>query len=77
MYEGKKQEYFYKKFIEKPLKNIKNLNMVKIDNVEKKDKNLSVKWSDGEQSNFNYLWLRYNCLTAHDKDSNNRMFNIL
>ncbi len=77
MYEGKKQEYFCEKFIEKPLKNIKNLNMVKIDNVEKKDKNLSVKWSDGEQSNFNYLWLRDNCPTAHDKDSNHRMFNIL
>ena len=51
--------------------------MVKIATVEKKDKNLTVKWSDGEQSNFNYLWLRDNCPTAHDKDSNHRMFNIL
>ena len=26
---------------------------------------------------FNYLWLRDNCPTAHDKDSRHRMFNIL
>tara|TARA_Y100000741_G_scaffold361267_1_gene344924 strand:+ start:817 stop:1944 length:1128 start_codon:yes stop_codon:yes gene_type:complete len=51
--------------------------MVKISLIEKKEKNLSIKWSDGEQSNFNYLWLRDNCPTAHDKNSNHRMFNIL
>ena len=34
-------------------------------------------WSDGQESKFNYLWLRDNCPTAHDKDSNHRMFNIL
>ena len=51
--------------------------MVKISVIEKKEKNLSIKWSDGEQSNFNYLWLRDNCPTAHDKNSNHRMFNIL
>ena len=38
---------------------------------------LDVEWSDGEKSNFNYLWLRDNCPTAHDKDSRHRMFNIL
>ena len=51
--------------------------MVKISLIEKKEKNLFVKWSDGEKSNFNYLWLRDNCPTAHDKNSNHRMFNIL
>ena len=51
--------------------------MVKISLIEKKEKNLFVKWSDGEKSKFNYLWLRDNCPTAHDKDSNHRMFNIL
>ena len=38
---------------------------------------LDVFWNDGEKSNFNYLWLRDNCPTAHDKDSRHRMFNIL
>jgi gamma-butyrobetaine dioxygenase len=38
---------------------------------------LDVLWNDGEKSNFNYLWLRDNCPTAHDKDSRHRMFNIL
>ena len=33
--------------------------------------------SDGEKSSFNYLWLRDNCPSAHDKNSNHRMFNIL
>ncbi len=51
--------------------------MVKISLIEKKENNLFVKWSDGEKSNFNYLWLRDNCPTAHDKNSNHRMFNIL
>ena len=38
---------------------------------------LDIVWSDGEKSNFNFLWLRDNCPTAHDKDSRHRMFNIL
>ena len=38
---------------------------------------LDVMWGDGKKSNFNYLWLRDNCPTAHDKDSRHRMFNIL
>ena len=38
---------------------------------------LDIFWNDGEKSNFNYLWLRDNCPTAHDKDSRHRMFNIL
>lgn len=51
--------------------------MLSIKKIEKKQTNLNIEWSDGEISNFNYFWLRDNCPTAHDKDSNHRMFNIL
>ncbi len=51
--------------------------MLNISKIQKSRSALRVKWSDGEESNFNYLWLRDNCPTAHDKDSNHRMFNIL
>ena len=51
--------------------------MLNITKVEKNKTAIKIKWSDGEESNFNYLWLRDNCSTAHDKDSNHRMFNIL
>ena len=51
--------------------------MAIISKIEKKKENLNIKWSDGKESNFNYFWLRDNCPTAHDKDSNHRMFNIL
>ena len=51
--------------------------MTSISKVEKNKKNLLIKWSDGEESSFNYFWLRDNCPTAHDKDTNHRMFNIL
>jgi len=51
--------------------------MLRIKKIEKNKSNLNIEWSDGEKSNFNYFWLRDNCPTAHDKDSNHRMFNIL
>ena len=51
--------------------------MLNISKIERKKSALMIKWEDGEESNFNYLWLRDNCPTAHDKDSNHRMFNIL
>ena len=51
--------------------------MAEIKKLEKNNTYLKVLWSDGEESKFNYLWLRDNCPTAHDKDSNHRMFNIL
>ena len=47
-----------------------------ISKLEKNSTYLKVIWSDGEESKFNYLWLRDNCPTAHDKDSRHRMFNI-
>ena len=43
--------------------------MVQIEKIEKGRSYLKIKWSDGEESKFNYLWLRDNCPTAHDKDS--------
>ena len=51
--------------------------MSKISKVEKNKTYLKVLWNDGEESKYNYMWLRDNCPTAHDKDSNHRMFNIL
>jgi len=50
---------------------------VNISKVSANGSSLDVFWTDGEKSNFNYLWLRDNCPTAHDKDSRHRMFNIL
>jgi gamma-butyrobetaine dioxygenase len=48
-----------------------------ISKVSANGKSLDILWNDGVKSNFNYLWLRDNCPTAHDKDSRHRMFNIL
>ena len=51
--------------------------MSSISKLEKNSNYLKVIWDDGEESKFNYLWLRDNCPSAHDKDSRHRMFNIL
>ena len=51
--------------------------MVSITNIEKNSSYLKIIWSDGEESKFNFMWLRDNCPTAHDKNSRHRMFNIL
>jgi DUF971 family protein len=32
-----------------------------ISSLKKNDKSIIVDWSDGEQSKFNFLWLRDNC----------------
>ena len=50
---------------------------VEIFKVSKNGAGLNIEWTDGEKSNFNFLWLRDNCPSAHDKDSRHRMFNIL
>ena len=50
---------------------------IAISKISKNRSSLNVEWSDGEKSSFNYMWLRDNCPTAHDKDSRHRMFNIL
>ncbi len=51
--------------------------MSSISKLEKNSNYLKVIWDDGEESKFNYLWLRDNCPSVHDKDSRHRMFNIL
>ena len=51
--------------------------MSSISKLEKNSNYLKVIWDDGVESKFNYLWLRDNCPSAHDKDSRHRMFNIL
>ena len=48
-----------------------------IKNVSKNGTSLEVEWNDGIKSQFNYMWLRDNCPTAHDPHSRHRMFNIL
>ena len=50
---------------------------IEISKVSKNGSALDVEWSDGEKSNFNFMWLRDNCPTVHDEDSRHRMFNIL
>ena len=50
---------------------------ISISKVFASNSSLDVLWNDGKKSNFNFLWLRDNCPTAHDKDSRHRMFNIL
>jgi len=50
---------------------------VNISKVSTNGSSLDIFWTDGKKSSFNYLWLRDNCPTAHDKDSRHRMFNIL
>ena len=51
--------------------------MSSISKIEKNSSYLKIIWNDGEESRFNFMWLRDNCPTAHDKDSRHRMFNIL
>ena len=51
--------------------------MSSISKIEKNSSYLKIIWNDGEESKFNFMWLRDNCPTAHDKDSRHRMFNIL
>ena len=51
--------------------------MNSISKISKNGTYLQVIWDDGKESKFNYMWLRDNCPTAHDKDSRHRMFNIL
>ena len=50
---------------------------ISISKITKNGSSLNVEWQDGEKSNFNFMWLRDNCPSAHDKSSRHRMFNIL
>ena len=53
------------------------LDNFKIKSLKKNNSYIEIEWNDGEKSKFNFMWLRDNCPTAHDKDSRHRMFNIL
>jgi len=48
-----------------------------ISKVSANGSSLDVKWSDGEKSSFNFLWLRDNCPSEIHKDVRERTFNIL
>ena len=50
---------------------------ITISKISQNGSGLDVVWSDGKKSNFNFMWVRDNCPSAHDKDSRHRMFNIL
>ena len=50
---------------------------IKINDVSNNDSSLIVKWSDGELSTFNYLWLRDNCPSDVHPVARERLFNII
>ncbi len=51
--------------------------ILNISKIFQNSSGLEVEWSDGEKSNYNFMWLRDNCPTARDKYSRHRMFNLL
>ena len=50
---------------------------IKINKISNDESSLIVKWSDGELSTFDYLWLRDNCPSEIHPDARERMFNIM
>ena len=50
---------------------------ISIKSVSKKKSTLEVDWSDGEKSNFHFLWLRDNCPDGMHPDARHRIFNFL
>ena len=50
--------------------------MNSISKIAKNSTYLQITWNDGEESKFNYMWLRDNCPTAHDKDSRLSLIHI-
>ena len=51
--------------------------MFNILKIEKNKSALKVKWSDGKESNFNFLWLRDNCPAELHPTARERTFNLL
>jgi len=51
--------------------------MAEITSIERLEKSFRVIWSDNVKSHYNFLWLRDNCSTAKDTNTNHRMFNLL
>jgi gamma-butyrobetaine dioxygenase len=50
---------------------------IKILNAEKKERSIEIKWSDGNTSNYNFLWLRDNCPSEIHPTARERTFNLL
>ena len=48
-----------------------------ISSLKKNSKSILVDWSDGEQSKFNFLWLRDNCPSEVHPTARERTFNLL
>ena len=50
---------------------------IKILNAEKKERSIKIEWSDGNISDFNFLWLRDNCPSEIHPTARERTFNLL
>ena len=50
---------------------------IKILNAEKKDRSIKIEWSDGNISDYNFLWLRDNCPSEIHPTARERTFNLL
>ena len=50
---------------------------IKILNAEKKEHSIEIKWSDGNISDYNFLWLRDNCPSEIHPTARERTFNLL
>ena len=50
---------------------------IKILNAEKKERSIKIEWSDGNTSDYNFLWLRDNCPSEIHPTARERTFNLL
>jgi gamma-butyrobetaine dioxygenase len=50
---------------------------IKILNAEKKERSIEIEWSDGNISDYNFLWLRDNCPSEIHPTARERTFNLL
>ena len=50
---------------------------IKILNAEKKERSIEIEWSDGNISDYNFLWLRDNCPSDIHPTARERTFNLL
>jgi gamma-butyrobetaine dioxygenase len=50
---------------------------IKILNAEKKERSIQIEWSDGNTSDYNFLWLRDNCPSEIHPTARERTFNLL
>ena len=48
-----------------------------ISSLKNNGKSILIDWSDGEQSKFNFLWLRDNCPSEVHPTARERTFNLL